>query len=196
MPKKHATPPVPQDLSATDPTDPVMPAPSDLPLPFDIDLIDDLLVDDDLVLEEPDPQALSLEAEEVEILGKEEPLDLLKRPGLVGELSEDPVRLYLKDIGEIDLLFTDYEFWLAARMEATRQIDVLTRTHPLVRRNESNVRDIYQALYDEALTAWKRLKEDTHRLDYPCVDLPLVLAEAQTLGPAPNKQLMGVNPSV
>jgi RNA polymerase primary sigma factor len=96
-------------------------------------------------------------------------------------LSDDPVRLYLKDIGEIDLLDANHEFWLATRMEAARQVDSLSRTHPILRRNESNVRAVYQARYVEVLTAWKRLIEDTRRLDYACPDLPLLIAEAQML---------------
>ena len=62
---------------------------------------------------EPNEAALSKEEQEVESLVKEEPLDLLEDPGLIMELGEDPVRLYLKEIGGIDLLDTDQEFWLA-----------------------------------------------------------------------------------
>ena len=145
------------------------------------DDIDDLLEEDDLVIEEPDPQQLSSEAEELESIEQDEPLELLKKPGLSAEFSEDPVRLYLKEIGEIDLLESDHEFWLATRMGASRQIDALSRAHPLIRRSDSNARSIYQALYDEILTAWKRLMEDTTRLDYPCPDLALILTEAQML---------------
>ena len=32
--------------------------------------------------------------------------------------SDDPVRLYLREIGRIDLLNTDHEFWLSSRMKA------------------------------------------------------------------------------
>jgi RNA polymerase primary sigma factor len=39
------------------------------------------------------------------------------------ELSEDPVRLYLKEIGQINLLDADSEFRLAARIEAEHILD-------------------------------------------------------------------------
>jgi RNA polymerase primary sigma factor len=143
--------------------------------------IEDLLAEDDLAVEEPDPQQLSLEAEELASIERDEPLDLLKRPALATEFSEDPVRLYLKEIGEIDLLESDHEFWLATRMGASRQIEALSRTHPLIRRSDSNARSIYLAFYDEVLTSWKRLIEDTMRLDYSCPDLGLILSEAQML---------------
>ena len=32
--------------------------------------------------------------------------------------TDDPVRLYLREIGRIDLLSADHEFWLSSRMKA------------------------------------------------------------------------------
>ncbi len=160
-------------------------------------LVDDTLLDldgeaggeaiDESDDEEPDEVALSQEAEDLDNLAKDEPLDLLEHPSLVVELSEDPVRLYLKEIGSIDLLDTDREFWLATRLEATRRIDTLGRLHPLARggldRDEYRLspRGIYLALYDELETAWKRVVEDTDRLGFDCPDLALTLSEAQML---------------
>jgi RNA polymerase primary sigma factor len=147
---------------------------------------DDLLVDDELLTEEEPEDALIsqellLEDTELAEIEKEEPLDLLKDPALIMELGEDPVRLYLKEIGEIELLGVDKEFWLAARIEAARRIEALGKAHPLARKGAPVRKGIYQALYDELLVAWKRLQEDTHRLGYACPDLLLVLAEAQML---------------
>lgn len=163
--------------------------PEDVGALLDNDDIDELLEDDDLIIEEPDPQQLNHEVEELESIDQDEPLELLKKPGVATEFSMDSVRLYLKEIGEIDLLEPDHEFWLATRMGASRQIDALSRAHPLIRRTDSNARSIYQALYDEVLTAWKRLIEDTTRLDYPCPDLALILAEAQMLQHAWNSKV-------
>jgi RNA polymerase primary sigma factor len=144
-----------------------------------VDLLTDL--DETLMVEEPDQQMLSMEAQDLENLVKEEPLDLLDNPSLVMELSEDPVRLYLKEIGGIELLDTDREFWLATRIETARRIEVLSRGHPLARRGDSPSQSIYRALYDELVTAWKRVNEDTKRLGYNCPDLSLILSEAQML---------------
>jgi RNA polymerase primary sigma factor len=66
---------------------------------------------------------------------QDENVDLLGDPGLALEMGEDPVRLYLKEIGNIDLLDPDHEFWLAARLEAVRRMDQLTHQHPLARKN-------------------------------------------------------------
>jgi RNA polymerase primary sigma factor len=138
-------------------------------------------IDDPLLVEEPDDSVLAQEEPELESLVKEEPLEILDNPGLVMELSEDPVRLYLKEIGGIDLLDTDREFWLASRLDTVRRIEVISRGHPLARKGESKPRSIYRALYDELLTAWKRLEEDSQRLGYPRPDLRAILQEAQEL---------------
>jgi len=39
------------------------------------------------------------------------------------DLGDDPVRLYLKEIGQVNLLNSDLEFWLAARVEALRELE-------------------------------------------------------------------------
>jgi RNA polymerase primary sigma factor len=151
---------------------------------LDGDLLDTI---DTTLVEEPDDAALSLEAEDLENLAREDPIDLLENPNLMVELSEDPVRLYLKEIGGIDLLDTDREFWLSTRLEAVRRIETLGRGHPLARQGAGGVdrrpvaRNIYRALYDDLEIAWKRVVEDTRRLGFNCPDLSLVLAEAQML---------------
>jgi RNA polymerase primary sigma factor len=144
-----------------------------------VDVLED--IDDPLLVEEPDDSVLAQEEPELESLVKEEPLEILDNPSLVMELSEDPVRLYLKEIGGIDLLDTDREFWLASRLDTVRRIEVISRGHPLARKGESKPRSIYRALYDELLTAWKRLEEDSQRLGYPRPDLRAILHEAQEL---------------
>ncbi len=150
-----------------------------LPMEDVVDILTEL--DESIQIEEPDHAALTLEAQELENLAKEEPLDLLDNPSLVMELSEDPVRLYLKEIGGIELLDTDREFWLATRLETARRLESISRVHPLARRGDSPAQSIYRAMYDELVTAWKRLKEDTDRLGQHCPDLILILSEAQML---------------
>ncbi len=144
----------------------------------DMDLLSDL--DESPAIEEPDQDTLAMEAQDLENIAKEEPLDLLDNPSLVMELSEDPVRLYLKEIGGIELLDPDKEFWLATRMETERRVDALSRVHPVARKGNTP-QSIYRALYDELITTWKRVDEDTRRLGYDCPELLLILAEAQML---------------
>lgn len=154
---------------------------NDSPIP--IDDVDDLLLDieDAPGMEEPDDATLTIEAENLDTLAKEEPLELFEHPELIAELGEDPVRLYLKEIGGIDLLDTDREFWLSARLESIRRVETLRRVHPLARRGRAISQSIYRALIDELITAWNRVGEDTHRLGFSCPDLQKCLEEAQNL---------------
>ena len=122
-----------------------------------------------------------IEEEEVESLKREEPLEILEDPVMIKELSEDPVRLYLKEIGVIDLLDSDQEFWLATCLEAARLVDSLSRQHPLARRGVSASHSIYRAIFDELTTAWTRVVEDTQRLGFELPDLSLVLSESRVL---------------
>ena len=130
---------------------------------------------------EPDDDALSREELDLAELIKEGPLDLLEDPALMMELGEDPVRLYLKEIGGIELLDTNREFWLSTQMEAARRVDSVIRQHPLVRRGGSLPSSLYRALFQELRTAWKRVLEDARRLGFNLPDLSLVLSEAQML---------------
>ncbi len=131
--------------------------------------------------EEPDENNIKADIEDLENLVKEEPSDTLDNPSIMMELSDDPVRLYLKEIGDIELLNTDQEFWLATQIEATRRIDLLGRGHPLARKGSSLPHNVYLALFDDLRTAWKRVLEDTGRLGFDCPDLSLCLTEAQML---------------
>jgi RNA polymerase primary sigma factor len=119
--------------------------------------------------------------EEWENLVAEESQDVLEDPNFFMEINEDPVRLYLKEIGSIDLLDPDREFWLSAQLEASRRLDLLVRQHPLAHKGSSVVRGIYRAIYEDLTTSWERLLEDTRRLGYSQPDLVSILKDARNL---------------
>src|SRR4030043_725390 len=121
------------------------------------DDVDDLLaeMDADVVIDDPDEMILAKEAEEIIDLPDDESRGLFKTTSDT-ELGEDPVRLYLSEIGEIELLSVDHEFWLATRIEAARRGEVLNRGHPIARhRRESSTR-IYRAVIGEVGIGWER----------------------------------------
>jgi len=147
-----------------------------------IDEVDDYLAHESLDEEgEPDVDALSREEQDLAELVKEEPLDLLDDPVLLMELGEDPVRLYLKEIGGIALLDSNQEFWLSAQMDAARRVEILAHQHPLVRKGDSLPRNIYRALYEDLITSWRRVIEDSRRFGFTAPELTLMLGEAQML---------------
>jgi len=114
-------------------------------------------------------------------LEPEEPFDL-GLPELATELAEDPVRLYLREIGRVKLLDADAEFRLATMIEAQRLILTLSRRRTTgSRRLESPEVAIYHGLLGELRTAWGRMHEDAGRLGTGLPDATLMLAEAQML---------------
>ncbi len=136
--------------------------------------------DEILDKEEPDEQALIQPGEDWVEIPIEDPLEILEDPTIALELSEDPVRLYLKEIGQIHLLDADSEFRLAARIEAERRVTELNKRTP--KSDRSRHRSLYLAVIQELHTAAERLQEDTQRLGQgDAADLGLILTEAQML---------------
>lgn len=142
------------------------------------DLISEL--DEDTAIDEPDEELLIQTAQGANEAVEDESIGVLS-PALEAELSEDPVRLYLREIGEIELLSVDQEFWLATRIETARRVDVINRGHPLARRGKYYSTNLYLAMSDELGVAWRRLVEDTHRLGYDSPELLKINTEAHTL---------------
>ena len=136
----------------------------------DIDEVDEFIVDDSELLtgEEVDEEN-PLDVDDLENVEQQLNLDAVHDLRLYTEISEDPVRLYLKEIGSIELLDPDQEFWLSTRLEAEHRLDLLCRKHPLVRNDQkTNIRQIeiirvFRAIFEDLSTAWSRTVEDTRR---------------------------------
>lgn len=112
----------------------------------------------------------------------EDPLEILEDPSIAKGLSEDPVHLYLKEIGQINLLVAESEFRLASRIVAERVIDTLEKhtTPPLG--EPGHYRSLFSFIAQDILTSWERLLEDLVRLEQgEPPDLSLMLTEAQML---------------
>ncbi len=124
---------------------------------------------------DPDISVLSQQEEE----NLEDDLLDIKNPQVAAELSEDPVRLYLREIGEVKLLDSDSEFRLATMIEANRWVGMLRR-HPL-RKGVTLACAIYHALIAEMITAWERLLEDATRFHHQPPSLSQMLMDAQAL---------------
>ncbi len=124
--------------------------------------------------EAPETEAATIDEELLE----DEPVTEA-RPGLAAELGNDPVRLYLREIGEVPLLEPDSEFRLATLIEAQRQIAVL-RQRP-ARKGTAVGAACYDSLLAELGASWNRFGEDAKRLKRELPDLCLMLEEAQAL---------------
>jgi RNA polymerase primary sigma factor len=137
--------------------------------------------DDSILNDEPDDQSLSAAIAETGDLLAAEALEEISASNAVMELSEDPVRLYLKEIGQIHLLDADSEFRLAARIEAVRFIDAIREKCSVDCDPDQVNANVYDCVYDELLTYWKRWEEDAERLGFGSPEPAIILAEAQVL---------------
>ncbi len=145
--------------------------PPAIPLPGDEELLEK---------EEPDEQSLVQTSEEWAEIPLEDPLEILEDPTIAIELSEDPVRLYLKEIGQIHLLDADSEFRLAARIEAERRVEMMEKA---VEADQSNPHQaLLLPLVQELNNNWELLQKEALRyVDEELPDLSLILTEAQML---------------
>ena len=138
--------------------------------------------DEALIKEEPDEQGLAQASEEWNELAMEDPAEILEDPAIALELSEDPVRLYLKEIGQIHLLDADSEFRLAARIEAERRLKSVEKHITPVYGKPNHYRSLFFGVVQDLVTFWERLQEDADRLNQGAPpDLSLILSEAQML---------------
>jgi RNA polymerase primary sigma factor len=156
-----------KDLPGQNPADETGPAVED----------DELIEKEENESEEPNPAAVG---EDWTDLTLEDTLETLGPSMVALELSEDPVRLYLKEIGQINLLDADSEFRLAARIEADRHIDTLFNHIPVD--SAHRYQQVFMTVSKEMITAWGRMLEDAQTIQQGEIpDLSLILSEAQML---------------
>jgi RNA polymerase primary sigma factor len=140
------------------------------------------LEDDALIKQEPDDSALVQSSGEWNELVSEDPLEILEDPSIALELSEDPVRLYLKEIGQIHLLDADSEFRLAARIEAVVRVDKARHNIKAAKEAEGYYKELYGNLLIEMVENWAGLQETAKTVNKQEIpDLALMLAEGQLL---------------
>jgi RNA polymerase primary sigma factor len=124
--------------------------------------------------EEPEPS--DDDFEEIE----EEALDVEAGPALA-EMPDDSVRMYLKEIGRVQLLDSDREIWLATQMLAEDRL-VQLRAQSAKNKGVLTHADMCLTLFDDLLVNWEHLIEGVKRHPKQApLDLCQLIKEAQAL---------------
>jgi len=124
-----------------------------------------------LEMEEPDERSLAeLEKEEK---------NAEEKARLVGDVSDDPVRLYLREIGRVELLDVNSEFRLATMIEGQRFVS--SSRCSIVRGNMSLETNTYRMIVGDLLDYWNALGAAAKEIKVEMPDLGLMLAETQSL---------------
>jgi len=98
-----------------------------------------------------------------------------------GVSSDDPVRMYLKEIGQVELLTKDKETWLAVQLAAVNQIDDLRRGIAKKNRAAPSASQVYLAYYAQALDYWAYVAQIAGESGVEMPEVDLLIEEAQML---------------
>ena len=98
-----------------------------------------------------------------------------------GEVEDDPVHTYLKEIGLVSLLTAEQEIWLATQLAAAAALEELTTQANEENGSGNNHLNTLQANYKFLLESWEQAKSASMAIDVELPDLSLVIREAQQL---------------
>ncbi|MDE2820115.1 MAG: RNA polymerase sigma factor RpoD [Chloroflexota bacterium] len=101
-------------------------------------------------------------------------------------LSDDPVRMYLKEIGQVPLLDSNREMWLSARIAAEQQLEALrdelmSLDNPQLGKRDPNHLDVERFAYRKLSANWQKLREITQPFDVEMPDFLKLLYEVQAI---------------
>ena len=126
-------------------------------------------------LEQEEPDVAELEA-------IEETTEVEKEPELgLADIPDDPVRMYLKEIGRVPLLLSDEEMRLATRMAAANYINKVRDQLQGRQGTTPHERDVLHQIYKELTTTWKTVDTLCPKLQIQPYDFGDLLADAQAL---------------
>lgn len=97
------------------------------------------------------------------------------------ESGDDPVKLYLKEIGRVDLLKIQHEFWLSTIIESVKYFKNLRLQYTEDKGKEPSLDEIFLELFSQAINHWKHFNEDIALFDKTPPSLVKIIDEAQQL---------------
>ena len=99
-------------------------------------------------------------------------------------LSDDPVRMYLKEIGQVPLLDSNREMWLSTKIAAERHLEALrdelmSLDQAYSARRQANYLDVERFAYRRLREDWQQLLEAARERDVEAPDFIKVMVEVQ-----------------
>src|SRR5512136_802600 len=123
-----------------------------------LDQLNEQIEDADVLLaDEPD----LAELEEIEEEAEEEDSTI----EVATDLGDDPVRMYLKEIGQVRLLETQQEIWLAIQMSSSRYLNQIREQ--LKQEQEHNktphADELMLGVYEDFVVEWQHFEKVGHK---------------------------------
>ncbi len=124
------------------------------------------------------PEGLGLEKE---ALLEEPDLEQLTEEALAEGESADPVRMYLRDIGQVALLEPHQEMWLSTIREAATFLNRVREQLQARLRRPPTHQEVWSRLVRETSNLWKQVVQVCQDAHIPPPDLGAILEEARAL---------------
>ncbi len=145
----------------------------------------EILVDEHSALDLDEPLVPDLESGELdthELESLDNDVDIIRLEPSV--LADDPVRMYLKEIGQVQLLDPDRETWLSSQIAACHLLEAIQQNLGVPSSDDGSApdaADVLADLYAHLLDHWQTMAERiaAYNLEPPVVDL--LISEAQNL---------------
>ncbi len=107
--------------------------------------------------------------------------DTAGRPPIVIDASDDPIRMYLKEIGQVALLEPDQEIWLSTQMAAGDHLDDLADSLAKEAPGDVGASGALVGVCDHTLAWWRKTETICRELAVALPDFCSLLEEAQML---------------
>jgi RNA polymerase primary sigma factor len=128
--------------------------------------------DDDRLADEPD----SAELEEIETADDDDaPLTV------AADLGDDPVRMYLKEIGQVRLLESQQEVWLAIQMSAPERLEQVRERLHAEHKKTPHAGELLVGVYEDFVEAWQHFNQASRKAHIKKLDLSGLIEEARGL---------------
>ncbi len=141
---------------------------------------------DDLAVAIDEEEPLLAEAEEPDIAELEEIETEEEEEGdlslaLESDLGDDPVRMYLKEIGQVRLLESQQEVWLAIQMGAAEHLEQVRERLHAQDKKAPHPDELMVGVYEDFVKAWKRFEQSAHKARMKKINLKNLIEEARAL---------------